>query len=668
MTHGKGRDFKKLPPITLENVKAGHLELLLFETERAWAYSQELYTSSLQPANKEHAGKLRHNATGRFRRSLHWCTQLLSHCQSLYKAQRLSAENILEINAYTLILSGRFLRFRDEYEDALDQLCVARGILDKLAECAESSRDQALATLFSDEIAPEIRYCAHQLGQENAYDIDRIVKEIAPKHQQTLVEGCSQLVERLRTEGRGDATVQGRKRLETLMWDGEPVPVRNPELVDVLLEVQKAEELLKAAMNDTGRRRHQKSRKGVAAFDAILAALSEAEEVARKLAEAQRTTSGSATSPPGTRDIHFLHAFIVYQLLAHRVERDLTLIEALISSSQSQGPRKPAKTTTTTNAKSKSDHAHETLETLETLDDNKDKEIKFDARINPAIVKLLNTVVQTLEHMRSLNIVEDNPDLTNAVETRLEYTKARRCLYLARSYAAVKQYTQALVLCQQSQLYIRATSSFLSSSFPSPSSSSPSASARTGSRVDPSTFYPLTQLLLTHLTQTLSTSSDSFKRAWFAYNGGEPTIPKSSPSSTNASENKTAKDQGGKGKETTKEVKEVKEGKEKKELKKPLFFDIALNYVQLDMDRLHSRAGMDSPKENKENNEKENKNKTQSKTSTAEKPAQTTTTTPVTTKAKMAESIDRPSTPEPQSDASRRGGLSSLLGGWWGRK
>lgn len=92
------------------------LQLLLFETERAWAYSQELYTASLQPTNQDNAAKLRHSATGRFRRAIHWCTQLLSHCQNLYNTQRFSAENMVEIDAYTLILSGRFLRFRDEFE------------------------------------------------------------------------------------------------------------------------------------------------------------------------------------------------------------------------------------------------------------------------------------------------------------------------------------------------------------------------------------------------------------------------------------------------------------------------------------------------------------------------------------------------------------------------
>ena len=227
------------------------------------------------------------------------------HCQALYAAQRISAENMLEINAYTLILSGRFLRFRNEYEDALDQLCVARDILDVLADCAGSSKDQALATLFADEIAPEIRYCAHQLGQKDSYDIDRIVKEVAPKRRNALVDGYDGLVARLRTEGRGDATVQSRKRLRELVWEGEPIPVRNPELVGVLLRVQDAEALLKektetdkheepegeTKQQEKGKKRHQKTRKGVAAFDAILAALSDAEEVARKLAEAQKVSN-----------------------------------------------------------------------------------------------------------------------------------------------------------------------------------------------------------------------------------------------------------------------------------------------------------------------------------------------------------------------------------------
>jgi signal recognition particle subunit SRP68 len=270
------------------------LQLLLLEAERAWAYSQELSALALQPSNEGKASSLRHNATGRFRRSVNWATQLLSHCQALHTASRFSAENLIQVTIYTLILNGRFLRFRDEFEDGLIQLSVARGLLDNLAAQASTSRDQALATLFSDEIGPEIRYCAHELGHSKAYDVDGIVSTLASKHRNKIVDGCDTLLEDLKREL--DAARKGgsRKKLGDLVWEGQPVPVRNPELVDVLLKVQEAEDRLgegesaEKGKGKTTQMEGSRSKTGVAAYDAILLALSDAEDVARKLIEAQQ--------------------------------------------------------------------------------------------------------------------------------------------------------------------------------------------------------------------------------------------------------------------------------------------------------------------------------------------------------------------------------------------
>lgn len=104
----------------------------------------------------------------------------------------------------------------------------------------------------------------------------------------------------------------------------------------------------------------------------------------------------------------------MYNLLSHRVERDLTLISALISSSQSA--HKP----TEKPAGGKDSKASSKEETRD--QDHR----RTDARVNPALVKLLDTVVQSLEHMRSLSIVEESPDLATAVEARLAFTKSRR--------------------------------------------------------------------------------------------------------------------------------------------------------------------------------------------------------------------------------------------------
>ncbi len=260
-------------------------------------------SGSAAEAAAKQSSSLRKHATRRMRRSIHWATQLLSHCQALYAQSRLSAEDLTQVNTYTLILNGRFLHQRYEFEDALVQLSVARNLLDALADAAATSRAQALAVAFADEIGPEIRHCAHELRRDKAYDVDAVVADVAPKHRNALVQDCDAILAQLKDET--GAVGQGKGKLKELLWEDEPVPVRNPELVDVLLKVQEAEERLSAAEKPGGDEHGKsekgkvgkgaRSKRGVASYDAILLALSEAEDVARKLAEGQKVCSHGHT-------------------------------------------------------------------------------------------------------------------------------------------------------------------------------------------------------------------------------------------------------------------------------------------------------------------------------------------------------------------------------------
>jgi signal recognition particle subunit SRP68 len=492
------------------------------------------------------------------------------------------------MTAYMLILNGRFLRYRDEFEDALIQLSVARGILDELAERAQTSRDQALATYFADEMGPEIRYCAHALGHVKAYDVDNIVREQSSQHRSQIVDGYDALVQKLRNS----ANSKGNERkLRTLVWEGEVVPVRNPELVDVLVKVEEGEtklreestEVSKLPRADQEKKRRKpskggKSKRGVAAYDNILLALSDAEDVARKLVEAQNASGlTSESSAPGVRDIHFVHVFIVYHLLARRIQRDLLLITTILAQS--------ARLSFGIKAAS-----------------SKSQREPVDTRLYPAVVKLFDTTLQSLNQMRTLSIVDESADLSAAVDSRVSFTNARRCRYLALTYVPVKKYGEALTLLQRSNIHLREARSMLSTVHTDPISNG-----------DPA-FYPIAADDLDQLDEELTENGSRFKNDWFAYNGGSLSV-------------------------------------ENKDYKKPLFFDVALNYVQLDMNRLQERAG------------KQPQPAVLAATPIrAEDP--TADKRPVA-RAKVEE-IQRPATPEPSAHTG--GGLSSLLGGWWGRR
>lgn len=77
----------------------------------------------------------------------------------------------------------------------------------------------------------------------------------------------------------------------------------------------------------------------------------------------------------------------MYQLLSRRTQRDLLLVSTLLKESGSA--------------------------------DN-------DARLYPAVVKLLDTVIQGLDQMRYSSVVDESQNLSAAIEARVSITKARK--------------------------------------------------------------------------------------------------------------------------------------------------------------------------------------------------------------------------------------------------
>ncbi|KAH7344439.1 hypothetical protein B0J17DRAFT_635426 [Rhizoctonia solani] len=556
MTHGKGREFKKLPVVPPENLKDGHFQLHLFESERAYSFAQELY----EQFTKSDDTKTRNIAMGRFRRAVKWSGQLLSESQALHEIQppRISSTGLAEAAAYHLAIRGRLLRLQDEFQPGLEALVAARTVLDALSKAAGSSRDHAIYVQFSDEVAPEIRHCAHELGLARAYDIDGIVATLGNKVASALIKNYENLIKGIQTEGAEKQGGDKAKKLQEIIWEGQPIPVRSPELVDVLLRVQQASEGLPA----TGQTHKPTQTRGlITKFDAVLLALSEAEDVAKKLADAQKTTS-NPPSAPGARDAHFISSFVTYQLLSRRTQRDLLLTEALL--------------TTPTPSPGKQDEASQTV----------------DYRVAPAVVKLLDTILQNLNQMRSLSVVDESADLTMAIEGRISYTKARRALFLSKTYEPHNKYAEAVALTQRANLHLREAHT----NFADTTESTPETA-----------FYPLTLESVKTLEQNVQNAEIDIKKRWFAFNGGKAVG---------------------------------------NQHQKPVFFDIALNYIELPMEKLQEKAGVAAK-------------------------AQPAKTSPAVEKRVLAE---RKAEPEPEESApaaapqQSQGMLGSLLGGWWGRK
>ncbi|KAG9006110.1 hypothetical protein FRB90_010036, partial [Tulasnella sp. 427] len=181
------------------------------------------------------------------------------------------------------------------------------------------------------------------------------------------------------------------------------------------------------------------------------------------------------------------------------------------------------------------------------------------------------------------------------------------CRYISLAHASVKNYAQSVALNSRAEIHLRegVSSGGLEPTAPAPS--------------EVSFFYPLdNEADVNSLSKELEADALRLKKDWFAYNGGTIT---------------TEGDTG------------------PKKHKKPLFFDIAFNYVESPLDRINERAGKVVAER-------------------AEKPA-----APLKAKVDKVEDEDENRDSEEEGrrspvvqKTSTGGGITGFLGGWWGRR
>ena len=271
-------------PHTLPNTPADFplisrlLNLYLFEAERAWASGQ--HSKALSQADDSTSDPIAQRAhhISRSRRSVAWSSHLVTLARSLYASQALTARGLAEIEAYGLGLKGGLDFDRERWSDGLEFLAVGRVLTGVLAETAGSSKEEALCATSMDGLDPMIRYCGYQMriGQEVDAAIEFACGEDTDAKER-LVPGYDALVKALVASAEGQTDAQNA--LERIVWEGQEIKVRSVELVEGMIKVQRMTQVLGEAQGKgkTG------GRKEMRAFDGVLGALSDAEDIARRL-------------------------------------------------------------------------------------------------------------------------------------------------------------------------------------------------------------------------------------------------------------------------------------------------------------------------------------------------------------------------------------------------
>ncbi|ORX34986.1 hypothetical protein BD324DRAFT_633498 [Kockovaella imperatae] len=432
LTCGKGKVYKKPVAITKDTVKdVRQLQLLLFSSERSLAHSHRLKSLSSKPNVEIPKRTLRKEQISWLRAALKSSTSLYTIATSLSSSSQLDTRTLAEITIYHLSIRSELSFERSNWAESLTDLCARRRLLMTMGDAAKNSYDHALANEFIDSYDPLIRFCAYKLGRKDSHDIEGVVSDIDDEMMGEAVPEFLNLVSSLR-EAVGAADLEkGRKELQDVSFAGDKIDLRNAEFVQVMLKVQET----------LGRLQHKaEGGKGRAmkGWDSVLSVLGDAEGVAKRLLD-DHEASGSSTSLKSTRTAETLslaHQYIVFLLLSYRVKRDLVLVETLQNASVVPSEPKIFKIP---GGRVKVEEAVKSL---------------------AAIIKLYDTILQSLSQVRSLAIVEEKDGVRIMAEGLEAFFHSKRCYQLARlhcihpapSYAsAVQLVSRADTLAQKAK-------------------------------------------------------------------------------------------------------------------------------------------------------------------------------------------------------------------------
>uniref|UniRef100_A0A8C4HVQ3 Signal recognition particle subunit SRP68 n=1 Tax=Dicentrarchus labrax TaxID=13489 RepID=A0A8C4HVQ3_DICLA len=380
--------------ITVEIVSdSRYLLLVLMEAERAWSYAMQLK----QEANTE--PRKRFHLMARLRKAAKHSEKLEKLCES----PRVDAKTKLEAQAYTAYLTGMVEFELQEWKRAMEAFNKCKTIYEKLA----SAFTEELAVLYRqrvDEISPNIRYCAYNIGDQNAIN-DLMQMRLTGGGGGMMAEKLEALITQART--RQAAT------MSEVEWRGRTVPVKIDKARIFLLGLADNEAAIAQASNEETKEH---------LYETLLAECRDTIQAVREelKSEAKQRDRGSDADSGKVSNLQFLHSYLTYIKLCTLVKRNESMAHTL-------------------QAKLKEPEA----------DENKRGPRPQD------LIRLYDIILQSLAELSTLQGLEDDHTFQKEVSLKTLVYKAYRCFFIAQSYVLVKKWSEALVLYERVLKYAK---------------------------------------------------------------------------------------------------------------------------------------------------------------------------------------------------------------------
>uniref|UniRef100_A0A8C3CSR1 Signal recognition particle subunit SRP68 n=1 Tax=Cairina moschata TaxID=8855 RepID=A0A8C3CSR1_CAIMO len=367
-----------------------YLLLILMDAERAWSYAMQLK----QEANTE--PRKRFHLLSRLRKAVKHAEELERLCES----NRVDAKTKLEAQAYMAYLTG-MLRFEhQEWKAAMEAFNKCKTIYEKLAN-AFTEEQAVLYNQRVEEISPNIRYCAYNIGDQSAMNELMQMRLRSGGTEGLLAEKLEALI--TQTRAKQAAT------MSEVEWRGRTVPVKIDKVRIFLLGLADNEAAIVQAENEETKER---------LFESLLSECRDAIQAVREdLKPDQKQREHSLEGDSGkVSNIQYLHSYLTYIKLSTAIKRNESMAKSLQKALLQQ--------------------------------QRSEEDGKRTARPQD-LIRLYDIILQNLVELTQLPGLEEDKNFQKEIGLKTLVYKAYRCFFIAQSYVLVKKWSEALVLYER---------------------------------------------------------------------------------------------------------------------------------------------------------------------------------------------------------------------------
>lgn len=394
---------KKVTPKVITNAHvtdSRYLLLVVMASERCWSYAMHLKQLASEDVRK------RHHMIQRLKKAAAQAKHLNQLCD---ESSSVDARTKLEAKAYSSYINGVFHFECQEWSEAMQLFDTAKTIYSKLCE-AKTKEEGALYQQMIDDISPNIRYCAYNIGDESAMN-DLLQLRSSRKQDVLLADKLDSLVIQVKE--------QKAMSMSEISWKSHKIPVKNNKVRIFLISLRTFEREITA---------DEKSREEkLEMFEDIVNECKEALLCVRDDIKLDKNLKKAKIT-----DLDLLYSYITYTCNLLTVRRNLLLAEELESKS-------PARFRVLT------DRPSGILSTPKTPGTQlSTKKVKLSD-----FIRLYDIILANMLEISNLKGLADNKEVADAIFTQEQSFRALKCFFIAEAFGEQSKWKEAIALYEK---------------------------------------------------------------------------------------------------------------------------------------------------------------------------------------------------------------------------